>query len=658
MLLRDVWRSLRRSPGFALLTISILAIGIALNTTIFAVVDCLLLRPLGYHNADRIVALQTHDFSRGRVNPRIGGEDFVDAARDVGGLQAAAYYQNYDVAVQVRGSSSVAAAAFVSPQFGEVMGVQPVAGRLLNRADATGSDALVSEAFAREHFDSPQAAIGKPLHGPEQIYTIVGVLPAGFAFPGQSAVWLEAPAQPKNLNRTAYNQQAVALRREGTTAAQLSAELASFSRRLQQAYPEDKSKAIEAVPLQERIVGRVRPALRLLMGSAAVVLLILCANIVNLQMLRSARSVRENAVRSALGASKRLLAMRGLLEAAMLSVLGCAGALLLAQPALRMVIALAPAGMPRLTEIQVNWQVMLYSLLASFVLMAVTALLPAWRSWHVDQSQVLRQDTARGLEGKGAKRLREGFLTAQVACTLVLAAAAVLLARQLIAEAHEDLGFNMEHLYVLNSTTVEPPQPPQPANQEDSAATMEAKASADAGRLARMNDALATLRAVPGVSIAEAMDGAPLGLGWSDVGYAIRGRTAFTAGARLPDAEVRPVTPGALSLLHVPLLHGRALNEDDRANTPRVLLVSEALANKEFRGEDPIGKQIMCGYDSSGEWWTIVGVVGSIKDTPGTEPQQTMYIPLAQHPRGATDAQYLVRTVPGANLSEEASTLR
>ena len=654
---RDALRSLRRAPGFALLTVGILAIGVGLNAAIFAVVDSVLLRPLGYHDADRLVSVQTHNLHSGRTFARVGGDDYVDLSQQVRGIESAFYYQNWVGGVQVRGQSVVTPLAQVSPRFGEVMGVQPIAGRLFGSGDAKGTEALVSAGFAREHFGSAGAALGQSVRGEYGQNTIVGVLPDGFSFPGKTAVWFEANALPLIPARSSYNQRAVAKRRADTPPAQLAAELATFSKRLQQQYPEDREKALETISLQQQIVGNVAPTLHLLMGSVAILLLIVCANITHLQLIRATRQMREIAVRSALGASRARLAVRALAEAALLSLAGCMGALLLAIPALRLLKHLAPAGLPRLAEVGLNGHVLLFSLLVSFVLMSLTALLPVYRSWRVDGSLVLRQDSSRGLEGRSAVRLRGAFLVAQVAFTLVLAATAVLLARQLIAHAREDLGFNMEHLYTLDSSAIAqtPSSTAAVANTPEARAAAAAlESSAGATHLATLNSSLDTLRSVAGVTAAEAINGAPLGFGGSNVGYAIRGKTRFVAGANLPNAEMKPITPGALDALRVPLLRGRAFNSGDRAGTVPVVLVSKELADRVFPGEDPVGQAIMCGYDNTAGWWTIVGIVGSLKDAPGSVPEQTMYVPIAQHAARASSMQLLVRTAPGAQLSEEA----
>ncbi|MBE7181498.1 MAG: ABC transporter permease, partial [Terriglobus roseus] len=540
-------------------------------------------------------------------------------------------------------------------RFMQVMGVEPVAGRVFSASDAKGTDAVVSASFAREHFDTVAAAINQPVRVEGHLFTIVGVLPDGFGFPDGSKVWVEADAQPEILNRTAYNQQAVAKRRVDVTPAQLSAELEIFSKHLQQSYADDRNKALIAVPLQQSIVGDVAPTLHLLMGSVALVLLIVCANITHLQLVRATRQIRETAVRSALGASRARLAARAVAEAISLSVLGCAGAILLAFPALTLLVHLAPSGLPRLHEVTLSWRVVLVSLAVSSVLMAATALVPVWRSWHVDQTLALRQDSSRGMEGRSGARLRSIFLVAQIAFALVLGTTAVLLARQLVAQSREDLGFDREHLYTLDSSLIQAAATPTetPDTPEAKQEMAEQRSRMNTASLAHLQNALNTLRETPGVVAAEAMQGAPLGFGGPDVGYAIRGRSVFAPGVTLPVAEMKAITPGALEALRVPLLGGRAFNSADHAGTMPVVLVSKKLADTIFPGEDPVGKQIMCGYDDLGGWWTIVGVTGSLKSLPGSEPEQTMYVPVAQHAGRAGAMQILVRTAPNAPLSEE-----
>ena len=228
----------------------------------------------------------------------------------------------------------------------KVMGVEPMAGRLFDPTDRTGTDVLLSAVFARTHFDSPTAAIGQPLTFEGTLYTVAGVLPAGFSFPGRTDVWLEVPSVTRIANRTAYNDHAVARRKPEVSARQLSAELATFSARLQRSFPEDRHKSIEAIPLQEQVIGNIRPTLHLLFALVLVLLLIVAANLTHLQLVRATRQRRTLSIRTALGASRGTLTARALTETALLALAGSALALLLALPALRLLTRLAPPDLP------------------------------------------------------------------------------------------------------------------------------------------------------------------------------------------------------------------------------------------------------------------------------------------------------------------------
>jgi putative ABC transport system permease protein len=643
--IRHALRSLRLSPAFAITVVATLALGIGLNAAIFTVVDCVLLRPLGYHDADRIVALQTHFNDENRSIPRLGGDDYTDVAHQVHGLESTAFYTASDDGIQLDGQAVYLPLANVSPNFTAVMGVLPDAGRTFLASDTAGADALVSAAFAREHFGTSAAALGHSVLYAGVLRPIVGVLPDGFSFPSSAKVWIENKPAPENGNRTSYSKHAIGKRRSGVTQQQLSAELDTFSHQLQTAYPEDIHKSIQAIPLQDQLVGSVKPTLNLLMGSVAVILLIVCANITHLQLVRATQQMRSVTIRTALGASRGTLAGRALLEASLLAIAGCAFAVVLATLALKLLVRISPADIPRLQDVHLNLDVLLFSFLLSAILMAVTAILPVWRFWHLDPASALRQDASRGTESRGTSRLRSGFLIAEVALTLTLSVSAVVLARQLIQQSRQDLGFSPDNLITLDAHAINPTAPtPPPATETPDQAKLRTSQE-EQQQLTRLDDSLAQLSTVPGVESAAAMQGAPMGFSGSSVGYAIKGRQTFAPPYEgLPYAEVRPVSPGTFTTLRIPLLRGRSIASTDTTHAPAVALINAALASQVFPNQNPIGQQITCGYDDNATW-TIIGVIGNIHaDSPGTLPTPTFYVPLAQHPFQASDMQFLVRT--------------
>ncbi len=653
---RHTLRQLRRAPGFTLTVIATLAIGIGLNAAIFTAVDCVLLRPLGYRDADRIVALETHFLDEHRSIPRLGGDDYRDVAEQVKSLEAAAYYMNFPDGIALEGSSMYVPVAMVSPRFTEVLGVAPLAGRLFHPADGAGTDVLISAAFARSHFASPAAALGHSITYSGALYSIVGVLPQGFSFPEKTDLWFEQAATPRIPARSAYNQRAIGKRRAGVSPAALNAELETFSASLQQTYPEDHNKSIEAVPLQDQIVGPIRPTLHLLMGAVALILLIVSANVTHLQLARATRELRQVTIRAALGASRARLAGRALLEAGLLASFGCAAALVVAEPALRLLIRMAPPEIPRLADVHLNLDVLLFSFAVSLAVMLLTALLPVWRSWHVDAAAVLRQDSARGSDSRRSLRLRNSLIVAEVALTLTLSVAAVLLTRQLIAAGRQDLGFAPDSLITLSTHTIlSTPWP----DERDPVAAKRAWDAINAANLAHLDQLLASVAFVPGVASVSAMNGAPMTGGLSNVMYAIKGRQSFAPGEQhLPGADLEAAAPGFLRTLGLPLVRGRSIDAGDKPGAPRVVLINQALGRQQFGDRDPVGQQVECGYDEANPtWMTIVGVVGDMRsDAPGTPPTPTLYIPVAQHASTVPDVQILVRT--RANPAAMAETLR
>lgn len=642
--IRYAWRSLRNAPLFTVTVILTLAVGVGLNTAIFTMVDSVLLRPLGYHDANRIVALGTLKLQSGHLNPRIGGADYTDL-QQLQSLESVAYYSPYGkTGVAIGGQAYFLPISGVSPSFAKVMGIEPIVGTVFHEDDNAADKAMVSESFAREHFGSAESALGQTIKS-ERSYVIVGVLPSGFNFPRQSEVWVEEASRPVNQNRTAFNQYAVGKRREGVSQQQLDAELNTLSHHLQAAYPEEKTNALVAQSLQETIVGNLRPTFHLLMGSVAVMLLIVCANVTHLQLVRSTRMRRALSVRSALGATRKDLLIRALVESLLLAVAGSIAALCVAGIGLRALTHMAPPDTPRLAEVHLNSDVFIFSITISAGLMLLTSILPVWRSWRLDPATVLRADSERTSESRRSVRLRDGLIVAEIAFTLALSVTAVALTRQLIHDTQQELGFQPQHLLMVDTHQVSSDVMPAYGGPSSTPEQLAALHAWSLRRMARMDAILASIRSMSGVEAAAAIDGAPMSGGYPDVGYAIRGRTVFAPGVTLPYADVHAVTPEAFATMGVPVLRGRNLSVADTFGSPKILVINQALADEQFPHADPVGKQIMCGYDSMGEWWTIVGVVGNVRhEAPGTPAGAAFYIPVAQHPTRSSDIQVVVRT--------------
>ncbi len=632
--IRYAIRQLRRAPMFSLTVVLTLAVGIGANAAIFSVIDTVLLRPLGYRDADRIVAINTRFVEESRNHVRLGGDDYFDLSSQVQSLESTAYYQFSEDGLQLNGHAIYTRMAYTSPLFGQVLGVQPAAGRLFtNSADAT-QEVLVSTSFAQENFASIGAAIGRTVSYDGAPRSIVGVLPEGFSYPDRTQVWIGQNPRPEVRNRTAYNQRVIARMRPGVSFEALSAELAGFSRQLAATYPEDRTKAIIALPLQEQLVGKVRPMLNLIMGAVGVILLIVCANIAHLQLVRATRSQHQVALRTALGATRSDLASGAMLQAAILAIAGAAAGLTLATPLLRLILRLAPQDLPRLAEIHLNPHVFAFCFAISLLAMLVTALLPVWRSWHIDPTTALKQDSSRGLTGESSSRLRSILVVAEVAMTFLLSVAAILLVQQMSRLSRASVGFDPDRLIVIDSHA--------PGRTKE-----EIKSNPTVSVL-RLNAVLDRIQQIPGVDHVSAVSGVPMGSGGhSNVMYAIHGRSTFDVSnlKKLADAYIIPITPGYFAATHVPLLRGRILTSEDTLTNRPVVVISKSLADQQFADQDPLGHEILCGFDEIGKWETIVGVVDDVlQDSPSARPYPTFYVPLAQHPGPAADATLVVRT--------------
>jgi putative ABC transport system permease protein len=351
-------------------------------------------------------------------------------------------------------------------------------------------------------------------------------------------------------------------------------------------------------------------------------------------------------IRTALGATRAALTRRAGLEVLVLAIGGCGAGILVAQPALQLLIRLAPPEIPRLDDVRLNVDVILFSFLISLLTMAATALLPLWRSWQVDPASAMKQDAARGTESRSSGRLRQALIVGEVALTLMLSVGAVLLVRQLMAQARVDLGFSPDGLVMLDTHkigAIAQLRQEQFFGPHADPAAVQAAGQHDMHDLETVLDGV---RSVPGVESVAAAAGAPTTAMIPDVDYAVRGVSEFKPGAeRLPNANILGVTPNYLATMQIPVLRGRGIADADRAGTEKVVVISESMARQSFAGKDPIGRQITCGWDSNGEWWTIVGVVGDVRqDSPASAPYPTIYAPVAQHPHASNDMQLMVRT--------------
>ncbi len=625
--LRYAARQLWKHPAFTVTAVLTLALGIGANTAIFTVVQSILLASLPYPDAGRIVALNTNWTDSGHTSHRVTGPDAADVRSQAHSLDILSMYQGGSEGVQLRDHAVFTEVMAVELNFPRVFGLTPVAGRVFSDSD-THHETLVSERFARDNFGSAQAALGQTMTVEAQPSQIIGVLPSAFNFPEKTQVWVAYPIlQGEALgNRTAFNYKAVAKLRSGVSAEAAGAELSAISHRLQAAYPDaNKNKQLIVVTLQEELTGKARPMLQLLFAAVAMILLIACVNVTHLELARSIERQRELAVRTALGSSRWQLRRLVMAESLLISLCGAVLGVLLAGPAVRLLVAMAPEGLPRAAEIHLNGWVLAFTLGLSLLTTVASSLIPARKAAKVDPAEALKQDSSRGMAGHSASALRNGLVVAEVAATFVLAVGAGLLLRTLITLTARDMGYQTARMLVVDADA--------PAHTTE-----------EAQRVTQQYDGLfAQLTALPGVEHVGGIMGLPTGSYGSNGYYEVKDGLP-TDPSHQPYADFSVASPGYFQTMRIPLKVGRDFNSQDNYDGQFVAVISESLAKQSFGDADPIGKPIRCGLDSP-KWMTVVGVVGDVRqDSPAAKPGPTLYMPMAQHPFYATEIHIVLRT--------------
>ncbi len=624
--MRYALRVLWRTPGFTLVAVLTLALGIGATTAIFSVVHAVVLAPLPYPDAGRIVALGTRFTKTGRMTPRLTGGDLVDIRDSNGVFEAISPYFGGEMGVQLRDRAEFTGAYFVNAAFFRVFGVAPVAGHLFTDRDVDRA-VVVGAAFAQRNFGVAENAIGRVVSVENRAYAIAGVLPAGFDYPRHAEVWIPAPYTPQNLNRTAYNYPSVAKLRDGVSLDAAETQLATIGARLAAAYPDsNRDKTFAATELREQLVGPIRSTLYFLMGAVGLVLLIACANVANLLLARATARSREVAVRTALGAS-RARVVRGLtIENAVLGLLGGALGVILAAFGISILIRLAPENLPRMSGVRVDPMVLAFAIAISLFASLLFGLAPAWQTSRTDLNEALKQGGSRGSVGGRSNGLRNALVVAEIALAFVLAIGAGLFFRSLMTLDAAPLGYRSDGLLVMYA--------------HDPAATL--PQYVQAGRF--FQNLTEQLGQMPGVTSAAVAMGLPAGQYGSDGYYAVEGKSTFGPGQHLPYAGFRLAGPGYFATMGIPLSKGRDFTVRDDYNAPFVAIVSESLARQTFPNEDPIGHRVECGLDSP-KWMTIVGVVGDVRQqSPASSPGPELYMPVRQHPYHGNEVQVVLRT--------------
>ena len=605
--LKYALRSLRRSPAFVAVAVLSLGLAIGADTSVFSVVDGLLVRPLPYAEPSRLVSLRT-------VVSYAEASDVREQARTLEAIGAYGYLPLDLTGLQE--PVQVQAAVVTGNLFG-TLGVKPALGRWLTPPDDAPGAApavVVSDGFWRTHLGSDPSALGRALMLSSRSYTLVGVMPPGFGMPtGDSQAWV--PVQVAYAEsvpvRNARFMFAVARLRAQATRAAAQAELRGLANRMRELYPaEEAGTALTIAGLQETVMGEVRPALLLLLGAASLVLLVACANFANLLLARAAVRRGELAVRAALGADRFRLVRQLLTESVLVAVLGGALGALLTLWALPAVIARNAAAFRSASSIHIDGRVLAFTLAVSVFTGIVFGLVPALRAAGLDLNASLK-DAARASGGPARSRLRSALVVAELSLALLLLTSTGLLLRSFANLQAVRLGFDPEGVF---TAVVDLPVSRYP----------------DVAEQARVRSRiLASLQASPGVQAAGIVMQLPLS-GATTHEVVLEGRPPMSPGEE-PAIQTRFASRGFFDALRIPLLEGRLMDGTDAPAAPQVVVVNQAFVRKYMEGRSPVGARLRWAREDALRWMTIVGVVGDVVDNPldrGARP--TIYVPYEQ----------------------------
>jgi putative ABC transport system permease protein len=619
-------RMLRKRPGFTLVALVTLALGIGANTAIFSVVNAVVLRPLPYGRADRIVAIQELDKDGGRV--QVTPANFLDwrAQNTVFEHLAAIFSRPANLAYADQAERIDI--AVTSANLFSVFDVKPERGRLFLPEDEEAghpSIVVISHGLWQRRFGGDADVVGKDITLDGKSYTVAGIAPSGFQYPDKTEAWLPPLRLAPELNARMDVTQVrglgylsvVALLKEDSSLEQAASEIETITARLRSQYPDTNNRRFnKVVSLHTHLVGDTGAMLWLLLGAVSFVLLIACANVANLLLARAASRQKEMAIRAALGGSRWRVTRQLLTESTMLALAGGALGLLLAWWGVDLMMKLLPEDFPRWREINLDWQVLAYTFGASLVTGVLFGFAPALQLSRTDVNESLKE-SGRGAAGsRRQNRLRNLMVAGEVALSLVLLVGAGLLFRSFIRLQSVDTGFTSQHVLTVRLSP--------------SGATYRR----DADYISYYTEAMQRISVIPGVEAVGAINTLPLSKG-PTAGFRIEGRPLLTED-KWPDANYRSVSPDYFRAMNISVVQGRTFNERDRESAPLVMMVNQALARRDFPNEDPVGKRINLGNtDSSGQpvWFEIVGVAANVRSLElREEPLPDFYLSSLQDP--------------------------
>jgi predicted permease len=605
-------RTWLKSPVVTGIALLAMALGIGVNTAVFSIVNAILLRPLPYPNAERLVRIweSEPELEKAPIAPA----DFLDWRQQNQSFDQLAAFRSQSFNFTEGQEPERIRGARVSANFFSLLGIQPALGRAFTEEeDQPGNNKVLvlTDELWRRRFGADQNIVGKTTLVNDQSYLIVGVMPRGATFPTKQGEVFTPNAfndAEKKTRRTHYIF-ALGRLKPGVTFAQAQADMTAIASRLGEQFPASNNKVgVKLVPLKEEVIGSVQRLLFILMAAVVCVLLIACANIANLLLSRALTRQKEVAIRNALGASRWRIVRQMLTESILLSLVGGALGVLLAFGIIYVLVNLKP-DIPRLTEIRLDARSLVFTFSVSLLTGVLFGLFPALRASTPALEESLKEGSHRQSQGRSHHRLRNLLVVSEIALSLLLLIVSGLLIKSFVRLNHVDLGFDQS-----NHLTMEIALPASKYKDGPSQAAF-------------FQQAVENLKSLPKVQYVGAISDLPL-LGGNSTVFQVEGRPVDEGDK--PLTEYRLISPDYFRTMNIQLLRGRYFSEGDHKTAPGVVIINETLAKRFFPGEDVLGKRI--GLSNPADWREIVGVVRDVRDYgPDIEPTPQSYVPMVQN---------------------------
>jgi putative ABC transport system permease protein len=637
-------RSFLKRPGFLFIALSTLALGIGGTTAMFTVVNSVLLRPLPFPQPEQIVLFEGINPRQGITQSNMSVPDIADWKQQSQSFEQIAGFVSGGVFLSTGDETERVRAAGVSTDFFPLLRTNPLSGRALQPGDMqTGGEPVVVISYAlwQRRFGGSQQVLDSKVTIGGKSTTVVGIMPPGFNFPAEAEVWTPFPLDPKDEPRDNRYVSVVTRLKPNVSLTQGQAEMDTINQRLAQNYAETNSNwSVRLIDLRERLVGKLRTSLLVLLGAVAFVLLIACANVANLLLARAAYREKEIALRTVLGATRMRVVRQLLTESVLLSVVSGAMGFALSSWLIKLLIAISPPNTPRFDEIGIDLRVFGFTFGMTVLAGLLFGLFPALQTSRPNLNEMLKDAGRRGSESGGRNRIGSLLIVSEIALSFVLLAGAGLLIKSFLHLRESNPGFNADNVLAMRLSL-----PP-------------GKYARGEPRAQIYKQLIESVKAVPGVQSAGATLSLPLGGDSFNLGRGVirEGRPATPE--EQSNAQHLAITPDYFQTLQVPLKAGRTFTDYDNSQSTKVVIVNETMARQLWPGENPLGKRFSIWRDEDFPR-EVVGVVGDTKSSLDEEAGHQMYVPYAQDPTWSS-LSLVVRTPgePGALAGKVREAIR